>query len=1112
MQEVRAEAGYAYGAMGADIHVFGDGTPVYLLFERAQVTAPDSAWLRAQPSRMLDARAEVVGFTGREAELRALVDWRDAEGAFAVRWLHGEGGQGKTRLATELAADAQRAGWKVVDAVHGTDTHPPAEDSQDLRLDGCAGVLVLVDYADRWPVTHLSWLFHNRLLRHRVPARVLLLARSAGGWPAVRGRLNRLRAGVDTSDQHLPPLPGTGTERAQLFGAARDSFVRHYPQVERPEATGPPGALTQPDFGLTLAVLMAALVAVDATANGRRAPGDMVGLTTYLLDREHENWQQLYENSSVGLDYGTPSEVMKRLVFTAGLTGLTSRPAAEALLRSLLPGLPAGELLADHAVCYPPPGPAGAGVLQPLLPDRLAEDYVALTLPGSPVTAYATDSWAATGCATLLARDRDGVAPTWIARTVTFLAAAADRWPHVGHRHLYPALDRDPDLAAAAGSAALVHLAQVEDVDMAMLEAVDGTLNSRTGDAGHADLDVGAAATCERVTRHQLVTVSEPGPRIRLLSRLGLRLAYAGRQMDALNPLEEAVQTGRHRMAEGDPDVMPGQAVALNRLSRVAAELGMTVEAFRLAAEAGSIGKALVGHDPETHLPALAETLSGASDLAEALGRPELALDLAEEAVATHRLFLRTGTGTDSAPLLHRLAGALSIQGARLRELGRFLEAAQPTMDALAIHRKLVEYKPAAHLADFAHSLRDFGITQSQLDRREGAAESFEHASTVLRRLVERNPAAHLSDLADVLGRLGSELAAQGRTGDALSVTEEAVAIHRREAEGSLSHTAGLADALRLLGLRLAESDRTVQAADAATEAITLRWGLARTNPVVHSPALAEDLATHGRLLRRLGRSTEAESVLRQAVDIQRLACEHDPGRQRPPLAGILDELANALTDLGRADEARTATQEATGIRRDNARRSVPRPSAAAASSGLAGSGSREPSNPAGGTIDASVALETAISTSRRLAEEHPSRHLPVLACALSNLAQHHFSAGRPDAAVEPVREATEMYRRLAQEDSGYVPLLAQTLNGLGSALYALDRYEPALVPIEEAGTIYRGLAETDPGTYKANLASSLGRIGLILDKLGFADRARKALLESAALRRSLPPGEVPAP
>ncbi|MBL1110316.1 tetratricopeptide repeat protein [Streptomyces sp. 5-8] len=1101
LQEVRAEAGYAYGAVGADIHVFGDGTPVYLLFEHRRVTGLDAGWLRAQPSRMLDARAEVVEFVGRETEFQSLVDWRDAEGSLAVRWLHGEGGQGKTRLAAQLAAASQEAGWKVVDAVHGTETHPPAADSQDLRLEGCAGVLLLGDYADRWPGSHLSWLFHNRLLRQGVPARVLLLARSAGGWPAVRGRLGRLRENVDTSDQCLSPLPDTGPDRERLFRVARDGFARRHPGAARPETILPPGPLDHPDFGLTLAVLMAALVAVDAAVHGRRPPGGMVGLTTYLLDREHENWQQLYESSGDGLTYRTPAEVMARMVFIASLTGLTSRALAGGLLPALLPGTPPEVLLADHAVCYPPTDPARAGVLQPLLPDRLAEDFLALTLPGSPVTGYSTDDWAAAGCTTLLGRGADGYAPPWTARAVTFLAAAADRWPHVGHRHLYPALRRDPDLGAAAGSSALVQLAGIEDVDLAMLEAVDDTVRSRTGEERHADLDVGAAATCERVTRHRLAAVTDPVRRMELLSRLGLRLTYAGRHAEAAMNLGEAVDLGRHRMAEADASVMPEQATALNRLSRAAADAGLLMEAFRFAAEACEVGKALIQADPETYLPTTAASFLTAGDLAEALGRPELALDLTEEAVATLRLLVRTDP--DSA--LPRLAQGLSARGARLRLLGRHWEAAQPTMDAMAIFRELARSAPAAHLTDFARSLRDFGITLSHLDKRDEAADAFEQAATVLRRLVERNPSAHLLDLADVLARLGSELSALGRAEDALSATAEAVAIHRREMGSSFPHVAGLGDALRLLGLRLSESDRGEQAAEAVTEAVAIGWALAKHDPVAHFPALARNLADRGRLMRRLGRLAEAENDLRQAVAIQRTTAEHDPAGRQQPLARTLDDLAGVLGDTGRPDEARAAVQEATAIRHQALRQPPPHPPRPAAPPATA-----QPSPDRGpGPVDPVRVLETAVSVQRRLVQQTPAAHLPVLAVALFNLAQRHYSDGRPAEAVVPIGEAVELYRRLTRDDARYLPTLATALNAQGSVLYALNRYESALAPIEEAGEIHRRLAGTDPDTYRARLASSLGRIGLVLHDMGRADRAQKVLLEAAALRRLLPPGDL---
>lgn len=205
-QQVVATGGFAYGAMGADIHVFGDGTPLYVLENWRPAPEPDAAWLGEQPSRMLDARFAVVPFTGRGRELAALRDWCVRGPLRAARWLHAPGGRGKTRLAHELAGEARTLGWKVVTATEGPGTVLPPPGSQDLRLEGSAGLLLLVDDADRWALTTLTWLFSNALLhRPDVPTRVLLLGRSADLWPALRAAL--VNEQVSASAQTLPPLP-----------------------------------------------------------------------------------------------------------------------------------------------------------------------------------------------------------------------------------------------------------------------------------------------------------------------------------------------------------------------------------------------------------------------------------------------------------------------------------------------------------------------------------------------------------------------------------------------------------------------------------------------------------------------------------------------------------------------------------------------------------------------------------------------------------------------------------------------------------------------------------------------------------------------------------------
>jgi hypothetical protein len=133
-----------------------------------------------------------------------------------------------------------------------------------------------------------------------------------------------------------------------------------------------------------------------------------------------------------------------------------------------------GQILTDHAVCYPPADPGDQMVLEPLYPDRLAEDFLALTVPGHAAD-YPAQDWAVPTSAALLARDGDASTPaTWTARAVTFLASAAHRWSHLGPGQLYPLLRDDPQLAVDAGSAALIAVAGISGVPVPVLEAIEG--------------------------------------------------------------------------------------------------------------------------------------------------------------------------------------------------------------------------------------------------------------------------------------------------------------------------------------------------------------------------------------------------------------------------------------------------------------------------------------------------------------------------------------------------------------------------------------------------------------------------------------------------------------
>jgi hypothetical protein len=201
-QNVLAVNGVAYGVIGADLHVFGGkGVPVYRLAIWRPTPQPDSSRVRGVPSRTPGTHSALAGRTGRQAELEQLRRWRDSGTRLQLRWLHGAGGQDTSQLADQLAVESAQLGWKVVIATDGPVGILEPGGSQDLRPGDAPGYLVIVGDADRWPLSHLTWLLSNTLFHQAVPTRVLLVARTYDAWPRLRAAVACLQAG--TSSQFL---------------------------------------------------------------------------------------------------------------------------------------------------------------------------------------------------------------------------------------------------------------------------------------------------------------------------------------------------------------------------------------------------------------------------------------------------------------------------------------------------------------------------------------------------------------------------------------------------------------------------------------------------------------------------------------------------------------------------------------------------------------------------------------------------------------------------------------------------------------------------------------------------------------------------------------------
>ncbi|MEV0559729.1 tetratricopeptide repeat protein [Dactylosporangium sp. NPDC050588] len=1015
---------------------------------------------RAQPSRLLLPRYRVVPFTGREQQVHDLAEWAESD-APTVRLIHSAGGQGKTRLADEFAALCSATGWTVWRAVHTTTPGATASGvpaTTALGLDAPASrvnlltdgrVLVVVDYADRWPASHLLALLtdlHAIAARTPFVLRVLLLARSSGfWWQAVADRLDS-DLGMSADDSVLPPL-GLNQNRDDLYGAAAQHFATALGVNDNSVWSAPPG-LEQPGFAQVLAVHMAALAAVEAYRHGDATPTAPHAISAYLLRREYAHWQHLHTRAEDPMR--TRPEVMHRVTFVATLTGALPRLTARAAIFrvDLAANVPdADQLIDDHRACVPPADPAT--VFEALHPDRLGEDLIALCTPGHPHanTGGLVDDWAIAAPAALLSA-ADNVPSAWTATALTVLVETAQRWPHIATNVLYPFVRQHPSIALAAGGTTLTRLADLPHVDPTALEAIAALLPGNR----HIDLDPAAAAITTTLAHHRLTTSSDPVIHAEIHANHAWRLSNAGRRDEALAAAEKALDI-RRQLAEADPAHLPGLAELLINLGTFLSEVGKRKEAVPAAHEAIGIFRRLVETDPDAYQPGLATALTNLGMFLSDEGLRKEALAPVEEAVAIRRRLSKA----DPAAYEPSLAVSLMNLGAHLSELGQQDAAFAAATEAIDIHRRLADTEPTVYLPDLAMSLNNLGGHLFRLGQRSAALAPAEEAVAIRRRLSKNNPAAYQPDLAMSLNNLGSYLAELGHQDLALVAAEEAVGIYRRLAEtNSAAYQPALAAALNNLGGHLAELGRRNEALSMIEEAVAIRRRLSGTNNAAHQPDLATALNNLGMLKSKLGKRDEALASTAEATRIYRQLAEGNSAAYLPNLSASLNNLSNHLAELGRHDEALTAVEKAVDIR-------------------------------------------------RQLAEVNPDAYQADLAASLNNLGSRLSALGQREEALHPVKEATGIYRRLTEGNpAAYQPDLAASLNNLGNRLSALGLWEEGLAAAKEALDIRRQLADANPGAHLLALAGSLHNLGNHLSGLGRWEDALTAAEEAVGIFRAL--------
>ena len=430
--EMTAEAsGLARIFQSAGDQTIYEGEPPYRIGSiPLAAPIPETERLILQPSRMLRTHFEIVPFTGRTTELAHLRKWRDTTDEASVQLIYGPGGQGKTRLAMHLARLWTDEGWMTLRAYPRDDPYGP-EAVEVAPKAGMAGILIIADYAERWETADLLALLRNAANPTGFPVRLLLLARPAGTWWQTLAYRMERTFDIPIEAMFLPPLGDTPEDRLKLFETARDRFAYLLNITDPQHIRPPPGIEADNRYGLVLTTHMAALAAVLAYTRGDAPPRGPAELSAFLLARERDHWHALYRRRDDPMR--TAPHAMGQTVYMATLTGpLEYRDGLTVprVARVESPEEP-GQLLRDHALCYPPQ--EEGNFLEPLYPDRLGEDFLALNTPGHNNPLYPADPWTIEALIRLLSSSSSNYRPrpSWALSAMSLFTEIGSRWPHV---------------------------------------------------------------------------------------------------------------------------------------------------------------------------------------------------------------------------------------------------------------------------------------------------------------------------------------------------------------------------------------------------------------------------------------------------------------------------------------------------------------------------------------------------------------------------------------------------------------------------------------------------------------------------------------------------------
>jgi tetratricopeptide (TPR) repeat protein len=725
------------------------------------------------PTQLLRVEAGVVPFEGRTQEMSALDGWMAGDGT-RVLALTGPTGQGKTRLAQELAERMRRHGWSV-----GLLAESITEDV-DLTPLRAMPTPVLVVVSDTPVHTGtVARLLATPASDSARPLRVLLVANGQAGewWNALR---EAMPPEVQASTMTLEPHDAT--ERAEMFRAAATAFAELLSTMDGYRGLDWPRLatvldvpdLSDPAYEPILVVQATALATVlEAGLPGGAVEGESI--EDRLLRHEARYW--VVSANAHGLHL-TP-ETCRAAVAQATMWGAGDREEAVATAARIATDVDPQRLADWLRAVYPLRESAYWGRLRP---GRLGERLVVrhLVAHGPPAAA-----------------DFAVTSPRQNTRLLTTLAAAAVHQPEA-HPLIVALVMAHPDRLAVpatvlATTAAVpgpfvegVQRVLSGDPDPDLLREVYRAIPERS--VPLATVAVTAAELLVGYDRRRAFVKEDPAVLVGTLTQLSLRLAAVGRYEEAVGPAEEAVKHQR-RVTKGDPERgLPALATCLFNLSNRMGQVGDSRQALTAVEEALRIQEGLAARDPDRYATGLASMLVNYASLLSEQGRAEAAFAAAVEAVAAWRRL-----AAQDSRRVQGLAAALSVYASLLQAQGDQTLALNMLEEAVSIRRQLAASWPDAHESDLATSLSNLSTWLAEGGDAAGAMAATDEAIAIFRRLGAQQPLAYTVPLAHALTNLAN-LHLQNEAPDpAFAAANEAVHLiensptGRRQSEGFLA-------------------------------------------------------------------------------------------------------------------------------------------------------------------------------------------------------------------------------------------------------------------------------------------------------------------------------------